>query len=187
MLTYFDSYNLYGVNKDMDAVFGDVPRFIRWRVGLMERGVSGVDFVSVDSMLQIHGEEFQRDPLGSGKLTWNLDYDGVGLSSQTSNSKAAAGEASKIFQDYYPELLVCHSSITVDRFPTDFFQFKKYFINVPAYMSWMFWLFKPLLPAKTSAKLSMIGRDIGSIKGTLLGLIDASELPKRYGGEAEGF
>lgn len=34
------------------------------------------------------------------------DYEGVGLGSRDANSKAAAGQASKIFQDYYPEFLV---------------------------------------------------------------------------------
>lgn len=54
-------------------------------------------------------------------------------------------------------------------------------------MNWMFWLFKPLLPAKTMAKMTMMGRDLPAIKATLSELIDVSELPKRYGGEAEAF
>lgn len=46
-----------------------------------------------------------------GQLISSADYDGVGLSSQNANSKAAASQASKIFQDYYPELLVSHSHV----------------------------------------------------------------------------
>lgn len=29
--------NLYGTIKDNQAVFGDLDRFLRWRVGLMEK------------------------------------------------------------------------------------------------------------------------------------------------------
>ncbi len=48
-------YNVYGGNKDIKAVFGDVPRFIRWRVKLMEETVAQCDFVTVDQTVQIHG------------------------------------------------------------------------------------------------------------------------------------
>lgn len=34
------------------------------------------------------------------------DYEGVGLSSRDANSKAAASEATSIFANHYPELLV---------------------------------------------------------------------------------
>ncbi len=69
-------YNLYGANKDLKAVFGDVDRFIRyislsssrqsdyvliiiflnrWRVALMERGIAKMDLEAVDQMVQVHG------------------------------------------------------------------------------------------------------------------------------------
>jgi len=146
------TYNIYGGNQDIAAVFADVPRFIRWRVQLMERGIDLIDFVNVDSMVQVH------------------DYEGVGLGSRDANSKAAAGQASKIFQDYYPEFLS-----------------KKFFINVPAFMTWIFWLFRPLISAKTLAKMSVVGSGTITISGALLPIIDVKELPKRYGGEAEAF
>jgi len=146
------TYNIYGGNKDIAAVFADVTRFIRWRVQLMERGIALIDFVDVDSMVQVH------------------DYEGVGLGSRDANSKAAAAQASKIFQDYYPEFLS-----------------KKFFINVPTFMTWIFWLFKPLIPATTLAKMSVVGSGASTISGALLPLISAEELPKRYGGEAEAF
>lgn len=37
----------------------------------------------------------------------HADYEGVGLSSRDANSKKAASEATAIFQNYYPEFLVC--------------------------------------------------------------------------------
>jgi hypothetical protein len=54
----------------------------------MERGIRQIDFETVDSMVQVH------------------DYEGVGMSSRDANSKKAAKDATKLFQDYYPELLV---------------------------------------------------------------------------------
>lgn len=103
------SYNLYGGNQDLQAVFGDIPRFLRlmpvsftifllysyqpvhfdrWRVSLMERGIQLLNFETTDQMLQVH------------------DYDGVSLSSRDANSKKAANEATEIFTSYYPEFLV---------------------------------------------------------------------------------
>lgn len=40
-------------------------------------------------------------------LSLATDYEGVSLTSRDANSKAAASEATNIFQSHYPELLVC--------------------------------------------------------------------------------
>lgn len=63
-------------------------RFIRWRVQLMEKGVKLVDFVNVDSMIQVH------------------DYKGASMFGRTANAKAATKDIIKIMQDNYPEFLV---------------------------------------------------------------------------------
>ncbi|KAJ7880339.1 CRAL-TRIO domain-containing protein [Mycena olivaceomarginata] len=142
-------YNVYGGNQDLDAVFGDVDRFLRWRVAFMEKSVAMLDFANVDQTIQIH------------------DYAGVNMSSRTPASKAAASQASNIFSSHYPELL-----------------FKKFFVNVPGYMSWLFWIFKTILPAATFAKMSVVGSSPRSIGKALLPFIAPEELPKRYGGTA---
>lgn len=54
-------------------------------------------------------------------------------------------------------------------------------------MTWIFWLFKPLVSANTLAKLNVVGNGTDVIGAALLPVIDAKELPKRYGGEAEAF
>ncbi|THH05411.1 hypothetical protein EW145_g4811 [Phellinidium pouzarii] len=146
------NYNIYGGNSDLKAVFGDVPRFIRWRVALMEKGMALLDFENVDQMIQVH------------------DYEGVGMSSRDANSKKAASEATAIFQDYYPETL-----------------YKKFFVNVPAIFTWIFWLFKPLISAQTAAKMSVVGTGPKTIGKELLPFVEAKELPKQYGGEADAF
>lgn len=73
----------------------------------MERGVKLLDFENVDQMVQVHGQS--RSSL-SDRLTHPIgilsDYEGVSLSSRTPESKAAAAEATNIFQSHYPELLV---------------------------------------------------------------------------------
>ncbi|KDQ13018.1 hypothetical protein BOTBODRAFT_112040 [Botryobasidium botryosum FD-172 SS1] len=144
------TYNVYGGNKDLKAVFGDFDRFMRWRVGLMEKGLKLIDFETVDSMVQVH------------------DYEGVGMGSRDANSKRAASEATKIFGDYYPELL-----------------HKKFFVNVPIFMTWIFWLFKAIVPAATFGKLQVVGTGPSTIGKEMLKIVDKDQLPKKYGGEAE--
>ncbi|KAK7056327.1 Non-classical phosphatidylinositol transfer protein (PITP) [Paramarasmius palmivorus] len=145
-------YNVYGGNKDIKAVFGDVQRFLRWRVAFMEKSLQKLDFETVDQMIQVH------------------DYEGVSMSSRDANSKNAASEASSIFSNHYPELL-----------------YKKFFVNVPSYLTWIFWIFKPLLPAATLAKMSVVGTGAHTIGKSLLPHVNAKDLPKRYGGEADAF
>lgn len=54
-------------------------------------------------------------------------------------------------------------------------------------MTWVFWLFKPLMPAATLAKMSVVGSGAHTIGKALLPHIDATELPDRYGGKAKAF
>jgi hypothetical protein len=61
------------------------------------------------------------------------------------------------------------------------------FINVPTLLNWIFWAFKPLLSANTLAKMSVVGTSHHSIKKALSEHVDVSELPTRYGGEADAF
>ncbi|KAI8137690.1 CRAL-TRIO domain-containing protein [Fennellomyces sp. T-0311] len=79
-------YNFYG-ELDQEKVFGDVQKFIRWRVQLMEKGVKLVDLVNVDAMVQVH------------------DYKGASMFGRTANSKQATKEIIKLMQDNYPEFL----------------------------------------------------------------------------------
>ncbi|KII87493.1 hypothetical protein PLICRDRAFT_699853 [Plicaturopsis crispa FD-325 SS-3] len=148
------TYNLYGAAaKDVAGVFGDIQRFLRWRVSLMEKSIALLDFTTTDQVIQVH------------------DYAGVSLlSSRDPNSKAAAREATSIFSDYYPEFLA-----------------RKFFINVPSLLSWIFWAFTPLISAATRAKMRVVSGGTHGIKKALGEVIADGEIPKRYGGEAEGF
>jgi hypothetical protein len=112
----------------------------------------------------------------------------VSLTSRDANSKNAASEATNIFSSHYPELLVSLSDILFDPLLTkDVKQYKKFFINVPTILSWIFWAFKPLVPAATLAKMTVIGTGAPAIHKALSPYISEDELPKRYGGHAQGF
>lgn len=58
-------------------------------------------------------------------------------------------------------------------------------MNVPSLMTWIFWLFKPVLPAATLAKMKVVGHGPSTIGKELLPLVDDKELPAQYGGVAE--
>ncbi|KAJ2933139.1 hypothetical protein H1R20_g3940, partial [Candolleomyces eurysporus] len=98
------------------------------------------------------------------------DYAGVSMSSRDANSKAAASEASNIFSSHYPETL-----------------YRKFFVNVPTLLSWIFWAFKAIIPSATMAKMSMVGSGDNALRKALLPYVDTKQLPRRYGGDAEAF
>lgn len=78
----------------------------------MEKSIALLDFETVDRMVQIHGPSYTlTHSVPVVRCLVRLDYEGVGLSSRTESSKKAASEASKIFQDHYPEFLVCLPTI----------------------------------------------------------------------------
>ena len=54
-------------------------------------------------------------------------------------------------------------------------------------MAWIFWAFKAVMSSKTFAKLNMVGTGKSTISAALLPIIDAKQLPKRYGGEADAW
>lgn len=58
---------------------------------------------------------------------------------------------------------------------------------MPTVLSWVFWFFKSVVSARTFAKMSVVGSGHHEIHKTLLEVIDDKEIPKRYGGLAEGF
>ena len=117
------------------------------------------------------------------------------MTSRDASQKAAAKEATNIFQNHYPEFLVRPASptLSLSRLPlthpplTFTTQSRKFFINVPTVLTWIYWLFKPLVSAATLAKMTVVGQGPKTIAPELLPIIDAKELPKRYGGEAAGW
>ncbi|KAI7897891.1 CRAL-TRIO domain-containing protein [Cokeromyces recurvatus] len=90
------TYNFYG-GIDQEKVFGNINKFIRWRVQLMEKGVRQIDFVNTDAMLQVH------------------DYNGASIFGRTANTKEATNILIELMQDNYPEFLSSKLFVNVPR------------------------------------------------------------------------
>jgi hypothetical protein len=174
---------------------------------MMEQSIEKLDFEEIDQIVQVHGTSPSLDNIllndfgGSAEcliVLGGTDYEGVSFSSRDANSKNAASEATSIFQSHYPEFLVSfppihHFASTTHPLVPDhksnphLAQSRKFFINVPTVLSWIFWAFKSLVSSQTFAKMSVVGSGQQTIARALGGVIDVKEIPKRYGGQAEGF
>ncbi|CAO3608298.1 unnamed protein product [Cunninghamella blakesleeana] len=99
-------YNFYG-DLDQDKVFGDTKKFIRWRIQLMEKSVQLVDFINVDSMIQVH------------------DYKGASLLGRSANAKASTKELIQLMQDNYPEFLATKFFVNVPKWGSVIFSLVK--------------------------------------------------------------
>lgn len=143
----------FGVGADEDTAGATKTTkpgtmFLRWRVGLMERALSLVDFTNSDNnkIAQVH------------------DYNNVSMFRMDPGMKAATKEIIAVFSDNYPELLS-----------------KKYFINVPLLMGWVFAFFRAtgLMSAATLKKFEMLNH------GDLHDAFGKDNLPAAYNGGVE--
>ncbi|KAI0060724.1 CRAL/TRIO domain-containing protein [Artomyces pyxidatus] len=71
------------------AVYGDIQRFLRWHVALMEKAIERIDFDTVDGMIEIN------------------DYEGIDFKTfdRDPNAKAARDQVKGILEDHYPEFI----------------------------------------------------------------------------------
>ncbi|CAM9023839.1 unnamed protein product [Wickerhamomyces anomalus] len=83
------TWNLYGAGGNPKELFKDLEKFLRYRIGLMERSVQLLDFTNEENcfMTQVH------------------DYKGVSFLRIDPDIKKGSKATIQIFQDYYPELL----------------------------------------------------------------------------------
>lgn len=91
------TWNLYGQLVKKKHLFKDADKFIRYRIGLMERGLRLLDFTDEKNsyMTQVH------------------DYKGVSMLRMDSDIKKCTKQVIAIFQQYYPELLFAKYFINV--------------------------------------------------------------------------
>lgn len=138
------TWNLYGASNNAKEFFKDLNKFLRYRVGLMEKCIALLDFTDPTNnfITQIH------------------DYKGVSFLKLDPDIKAGSKATIEIFQSYYPELLN-----------------KKFFINIPKVLYWIYEFIKKLLPGKTVDKFIMLS-DSKSLINYL-----GSEIPASYGGK----
>lgn len=91
------TWNLYGQLVKKKHLFKDVNKFLRYRIGLMERGLRLLDFTDDNNcyMTQVH------------------DYKGVSVLRMDSDIKKCTKQVIAIFQQYYPELLFAKYFVNV--------------------------------------------------------------------------
>ncbi|WVF67791.1 phosphatidylinositol transfer protein SFH5 [Kwoniella sp. CBS 6097] len=152
------TWNVYGAVKSLKDTFGDLDRFLRWRVALMERAVSHLHLESNTTPIPDFGKGNDPHRIAQVHL-----YEGVSFLRMDPHVKAASKATIEIMSAHYPELLS-----------------RKFFVGVPLIMSWMFTAMKLIISAETAKKFVVI-----SYKENLaVELGQADGVPIEYGGEA---
>ncbi|WWC92029.1 uncharacterized protein L201_006983 [Kwoniella dendrophila CBS 6074] len=156
------TWNVYGAVKDLKKPFGDLQRFLRWRIGLMEKAISYLHLEK--ATIPIH------DSSSTATETNNIDiykidqihlYGGVSFLRMDPLVKSASKATIEIFQNHYPELLL-----------------RKFFVQVPLIMSWMFTAISLFVSVETSKKFQVISYPTNLAKE----LGNPNDIPKELGG-----
>ena len=151
------TFNLYGAVKDPKVTFEDVDGFLRWRVGLMELSLQMLNLQEVTKPIPDYGKG--ADPYQAIQVH---DYMQVSFLRQDPHTKAASKKAIDTFKNYYPETLS-----------------RKFFVNVPVIMGWMFNAVSLVLSKETVKKFTVLS--YGNTLNTELG----NDVPEEYGGKGQ--
>ena len=150
------TFNIYGAVKDNKKTFGDLDAFLRWRVGLMERSVQKLNLASATQPIPDFGAG--PDPYQGIQIH---DYLQVSFFRQDPLVKTATKKTIDILGRCYPETLS-----------------RKFFVNVPVLMGWVYQAAKMLVSKETAKKFTVLS--YGNTLAQELG----KGLPKEYGGES---
>ncbi|KAH7380619.1 CRAL-TRIO domain-containing protein [Pyrenochaeta sp. MPI-SDFR-AT-0127] len=150
------TFNIYGAVKDNKATFGDLEGFLRWRVGLMEKSVQKLNLSAATQPIPNYNEG--PDPYQGFQIH---DYLQVSFLRQDPQVKAATKETIALLQSHYPETLS-----------------RKFFVNVPIVMGWLYSAMKMVIAKETVKKFTVLS--YGNQLATELG----PNIPKVYGGSA---
>lgn len=139
-----------------------VPRFISWRVALMELALQQLDIASATIPITATSDPY--------KMFQVHDYRSISFLRQSAAVKSASAETIKVFAQNYPELLK-----------------EKFFVNVPAIMGFVYNFMKLFVAAKTIKKFHPMSNGGGlavefgdsEVKGL------GEKLPGVYGGKGE--
>lgn len=148
------TFNIYGAVKNTKTTFGDLDAFIRWRVALMELTLQQLHLETADKPIPDFGKG--PDPYQAIQIH---DYLSVSFLRQPPEVKAASQKTIQLFQEVYPETMA-----------------KKYFVNVPLFMQWMFGAMQMFMAKETVAKMKWMSY------GTELYRDLGTSVPKAYGG-----
>ncbi|CAO2647742.1 Nn.00g086640.m01.CDS01 [Neocucurbitaria sp. VM-36] len=148
------TFNIYGAVKDNKATFGDLEGFLRWRVGLMEKSVQKLNLSAATEPIPNYNEG--PDPYQGFQIH---DYLQVSFLRQDPHVKAATKKTIEILGRHYPETLS-----------------RKFFVNVPVVMGWLYSAMKMVIAKETVKKFTVLS--YGNQLATELG----PNIPKVYGG-----
>ncbi|KAL4161274.1 Non-classical phosphatidylinositol transfer protein (PITP) [Phytophthora ramorum] len=150
------TFNIYGAVKDNKATFGNLDQFLRWRVALMEKGIQKLKLNEATVSIPDYGEG--PDPYQGIQIH---DYLNISFLRQDPDVKVASRKTIDVFSKVYPEMLS-----------------RKFFLNVPVLMGWVFTAFKLFLSAETVRKFTVLS--YGEQLYTELG----DGVPEVYGGKS---
>ncbi|SCU96212.1 LAFA_0G04984g1_1 [Lachancea sp. 'fantastica'] len=107
------TWNLYGDLAKQTHVFKDINKFLRYRIGLMERSIGLLDFSDETNnfVAQVH------------------DYDGVSMWKMDPQIKKCTKQVIAVFQEHYPELLSAKFFINVPSLLTWVYDVVKKFVS----------------------------------------------------------
>lgn len=171
------TFNIYGAVKDNKKTFGDIIpyvlvsnlpvqtvdrvlkhlRFLEWRVALMELSLQKLDLQYATKPIPDYGKG--PDPYQGIQIH---DYLSISFLRQDPLVKAASQKAIEVFSKYYPETLS-----------------RKFFVNVPAVMGWLYTAIKLVLPRETVKKFTVMSYGNQLVKELGPGVPDV------YGGKGE--
>ncbi|THY84973.1 phosphatidylinositol transfer protein SFH5 [Aureobasidium pullulans] len=167
------TFNIYGAVKDTKKTFGSLDEFIRWRVALMELTLENLQLSSATQPIPDYGKG--SDPYQALQIH---DYLRVSFLRQPPEVKAASQKAIRLFSAHYPETLS-----------------KKYFVNVPLVMQWMFGAMQVFMAKETVRKMQWMsyGEELHKYLGASVGKeyggqgpeLEGNSVTPRYEGESE--
>ncbi|KAL1409466.1 Non-classical phosphatidylinositol transfer protein (PITP) [Vanrija albida] len=154
------TWNVYGAVKDLGVTFGDLDRFLHWRVALMERAVGELGLATTTVPIPAYGQG--EDP---HRLAQVHVYEGVSFLRMDPHVKAASKATIELMAAHYPETLS-----------------RKFFVGVPLLMSWVFTAVRMFISAETAKKFVVV-----SYKANLAGEMgDKADVPQEFGGTGPG-
>ncbi|TIA60855.1 phosphatidylinositol transfer protein SFH5 [Aureobasidium pullulans] len=167
------TFNIYGAVKDTKKTFGSLDEFIRWRVALMELTLETLNLPSTTHPIP----DYNKGPDPHQALQIH-DYLRVSFLRQPPEVKAASQKAIQLFSAHYPETLS-----------------KKYFVNVPLVMQWMFGAMQVFMAKETVRKMQWMsyGEELHKYLGASVGKeyggqgpeLEGNSVTPRYEGESE--
>lgn len=150
------TWNVYGAVADIKATFGDLDRFLRWRVDLMERAMRRLHLESATEAIPDYPAP--EDP---HRLLQVHVYSGLSFLRLPPEVKAASKATIELMGAHYPETLS-----------------RKYFVGVPRLMGWVFGFVRMFVSRETARKFNIISWE----EQLQPELGEKEYVPQRFGG-----